>query len=76
MKIVIDDNAEVTMLTTEGIDLTELGHVRVARASTVEFSEREQQWIVYLPDGMPIFADKSRAKCLAFEREYLEERMG
>lgn len=66
-----------TCLHTDAIPLAELGQLQVRRASTIEFNAHSQQWEVRL-EADPcrvMFADPSRERCLAWERDYFNERL-
>ncbi len=59
----------VEALYTEAIDLSKLGRLSVQRASTIEYDEKGQRWVVVV-GAEEIFADPSRQKCLEVEHEY------
>ena len=62
-------------LHTDLIPLQELGRLSVRRASTVEFCETIQEWVVMLPNDnyAILFHDKSRQSCLDWESENAAE---
>ena len=60
----------VRSLYSELIDLTELGPLRVERASSLEFNQKKQKWEVREPDGKLLFSHTSRAICLAWEHHH------
>ena len=51
-------------LYTEAIDLTLVGHLRIARASTIEFDNPAQLWRVFDRRGRCIHSAVSRTECL------------
>lgn len=61
-------------LYTEVIDLSVLGALAVARATNIIFDNASQEWTVQDIDGNALFSDGSRAECLEWEREHLEQR--
>lgn len=67
-----DPSGKVDCLYTEAINLRELGHLVVVRASSIEFNPSNQQWEVRaVGDGMLLHSDASRDTCLRWERENL-----
>jgi len=61
-------------LYTETIDLTRLGRLRIERATTVEFDNRQQIWRVKDRKGFALFTSPSRETCLAWERQYFNAK--
>lgn len=61
-------------LYTEAIDLSRIGELHVARATSIEFDNRTQHWRVRDLDGSALFSNPARQKCLAWERRHLDER--
>lgn len=63
-------------LHTERVNLEHLGHLRVKRASRVEFDNVSQRWRVFAGDdgGRPVFSHPSRQVCLEWERAWLQQR--
>jgi len=57
-------------LYTEAIDLTLVGQLRIARASTIEFDNAAQLWRVFDRRGRCIHSAVSRTKCLEWEQEF------
>ena len=68
----IDKSAQVHCFYTETIDLTQIGRLEVRRASTVEFSDTNQQWEVRDSAGLLLYSHPSRATCLAWEQQHLQ----
>lgn len=67
-----DPQGGVGCLYTEAIDLRSLGRLHVVRATGIDFDPREQRWEVRdATSGKLLFADPSRATCLAWERTEL-----
>lgn len=69
----IRPNGTIEGINPDGFPLQVLGEMGVQRASTLEFDNKRQKWIVRLPDGTEKFAHPVRAKALAWERKYFEE---
>ena len=61
-------------LYTETIPLHTLGRLRVQRASTIEFDDAAQQWVVRDLVGGHLFHHASRQQCLDWEREFFNNR--
>ena len=57
-------------LYTEAIPLNALGRLRVKRASTIEFDDASQEWVVRSPEGARLYQSPSRQQCLDWERGY------
>ena len=57
-------------LYTEAISLCALGRLRVKRASTIEFDDASQEWVVRSPEGARLYQSPSRQQCLDWERGY------
>ena len=57
-------------LYTEAIPLHTLGRLSVQRASTIEFDDASQQWVVRDLVGGHLFHHPSRQQCLDWERGY------
>lgn len=57
-------------LYSEAIDLSSIGPLHIARASTIEFNWAIQQWEVRNPEGQLLFQNRSRSVCLAWEHQY------
>lgn len=50
-KIVIDPDGNVRTLYTDMVNLREFGTLKIARASNIEWHEREQGWTVQFSDS-------------------------
>ena len=61
-------------LYTEAIPLRELGRLSIRRASTIEFDDAAQQWVVRSPSGTELFRDPARQRCLDWERDFFNNR--
>ena len=57
-------------LYTEALDLSSIGPLKIARASSIEFNQADQQWEVRSPEGQLLFQSRSRSVCLAWEHQY------
>jgi hypothetical protein len=60
---------------TELIDLSKLGHLRVRRATRIEFDDGKQAWRVKDRNGFALFTAPSRRQCLAWERQYFNSKI-
>jgi len=69
----IDEQGTLRCLYSEVIDLSELGRLRIERASHIEFDEVDQQWQVRLPDGKHVYSNSSREACLDWERRFFNQ---
>ena len=61
-------------LYSEIIDLSGIGPLSMRRATTIEFDDAIQRWIVRSLDGVRLFDNPSRQVCLDWEREHLEQQ--
>jgi hypothetical protein len=83
MSIVMDiaPDGTVNTLYTEAIKLESLGPLKIERASTIEFNDQTQEWEVRFinkdsRDTKAVyFSHKSRAACLQWEIEQLNEKL-
>ena len=57
-------------LFTEAIPLHLLGRLSIRRASTIEFDDAAQNWVVRSPEGVQLYQSPSRQQCLDWERGY------
>ncbi len=57
-------------LYTEAIPLNALGRLSIRRASSIEYDEETQQWVVRDPSGHLLYQTPSRQQCLDWERNY------
>ncbi len=60
-------------LYTETIDLSLIGRLSVARATTIEYDNPTQYWRVKVA-GQTLFNSPSRQACLDWERQYLQQQ--
>ena len=78
MRIVIQFDSEGTgrCLYTEAVPMANIGRLSVERASAVEFNGASQEWeVVIAGDTAPSFSHPSRAKCLEWEIETLQQSL-
>lgn len=61
-------------LYTEAIPLQELGRLSIRRATTIEFDDAIQQWVVRDPAGSELFHAPGRQQCLDWERDFFNNR--
>ncbi len=57
-------------LYTEAIPLHVLGRLSIQRASTIEFDDAVQEWVVRSPAGKKLYQSPSRQQCLDWERDH------
>lgn len=74
IKIFLRDGI-ITGLYDDTIPLMNLGTLSVKRASTIEFDNACQKWVVALPNGKEIFSHPLREECLFFEKQFFENLM-
>ena len=68
-----DQRGGINCLYTEAIDLRVLGRLDVVRATEIAFNPEDQRWEVRdAAFGKLLFADPSRAACLAWEQSNLQ----
>ena len=68
-----DQRGGIDCLYTEAINLRVLGRLDVVRATEIAFDPEDQRWEVRdAAFGKLLFADPSRAACLAWERSNLQ----
>lgn len=71
------DGLEVVGLYSDDFPWSDIGEIKVSRASDVFFDHSSKRWkIKLLPDGdiLPLHFEK-RKEAIAFEREFLEARL-
>ena len=61
-------------LYTDVIPLCALGRLSVQRASTIEFDDASQQWVVRSRESTELYQSPSRQQCLDWEREFFNNR--
>lgn len=61
-------------LHTESISLHTLGRLSIRRASTIEFDDAGQEWVVRSPSGTELFRHPIRQRCLEWERIFFNNR--
>ena len=61
-------------LYTETIPLHALGRLRIQRASTIEFDDSIQKWVVRSPENAELYQSPSRQQCLDWERDFFNNR--
>lgn len=66
-------DGDVTGLYTEAIPLTEIGSLRITRATSIEFNNNNQLWELKDTEGKVLFENQSRAVCLAWEQEHFNQ---
>ena len=67
--LTIYPQGSITGLYTELIELSQLGHLEITRATNIEFNPTTQQWDVSDAGGAVLFSDASRSHCLAWEHQ-------
>ncbi len=72
VELVVDAVRDVRCIDDEGVDLRELGTLRITRASHVEPDDAGNWWADTGPSGGPELGPfKSRSEALVAEREWL-----
>jgi len=71
--LTFENDGTAHTLRTDAFPLTELGNLRVRRASWIDWNEHTQRWEVRVDPHAddPVFSDPSREACLAWEHEHL-----
>ncbi len=72
--LTFNPNGTAEGLYTEAIPLHALGRLGIRRASTIEFDDANQQWVVRSPEGAELYQSPSRQRCLDWEREFFNNR--
>lgn len=70
--IIFTPDGNARCLYTEAIDLAGIGRLSMRRATTIEYDNVRQHWVVRNPDGIELFSNPSRQTCLGWERTHLE----
>ena len=61
-------------LYTEVIPLQSIGRLHITRATTIEFDDGQQLWVVCDPSGLALFHAPARQECLDWEREHFNQK--
>lgn len=70
----VDTDGAMECLWTDDLPLAEFGDLTVKRASTIEFDDMTQLWVVWI-DGEDVYESPSRARCLEWEHEYINRQL-
>jgi len=65
--LTFDPDGKVRGLYTEAIPLQSLGRLKITRATSIEFDDGYQCWVVRDEAGEILFQDPSREVCLDWE---------
>ena len=57
-------------LYTEAVDLSTIGPLQIARATSIEFNHGSQEWEVRGLEGELLFSNHSRNVCLDWEQQH------
>ena len=68
--ITFDPHGTGHCLYTAAVDLSTIGPLQIARASTIEFNQQAQHWEVRDPEGKLLHHNQSCAVCMAWEHQY------
>jgi hypothetical protein len=60
-------------LYTDAIELTAIGPLTIERATVIEFNHTAQRWEVHGNRGDFLYANVSRANCLAWEHQQFNQ---
>ena len=71
--LTFEPDGKVQGLYTELIPLQSLGRLHITRATTIEFEDDRQCWVVRDPDGTELFFHPNRQACLDWERAYFNQ---
>ena len=71
-EIIFQTDGTGRCLYTEAIDLSALGRLAIARATTIELDAAAQRWVVRTPEGVERFRHARREACVAWEHAALE----
>ena len=74
MTLIFTPDGNGRCLYSEIIDLSGIGPLSMRRATTIEFDDALQRWVVRSLDGVKLFDNPSRQVCLDWEREHLEQQ--
>ena len=62
-----------TCFYTEAIDLNQIGHLEITRATTIEFNDAMQVWEVKSNEGEILFENASRSSCVHWEQYHFNQ---
>ncbi len=71
-QIILAPDGTAQCLWTEAVPLQELGRLEIHRASTIEFGNAGQHWVVRDQNGRIRFFARSRSACLEWEQQNLQ----
>ena len=72
--LIVTPDGNCELLHTEVIDLASLGQLDVLRATDIVFDNQTQEWVVKDTAGAEFYRNKSRERCLVWERGYISRR--
>lgn len=72
--LTFEPDGRVHGLYTEVIPLHDLGRLSIQRATSIEFDNARQHWVVRDLSGVAIFHAPSRQQCLDWERAYFNQK--
>jgi hypothetical protein len=76
MELVVDTGGDIRCIYDEGIDLREIGTLKITRASHVEPDAAGYWWADMGPSGGPVLGPfRSRSEALGAERGWLVARL-
>lgn len=70
--ITFQSDGTARCLWTDAVPLQALGRLEVRRASTIEFDNARQHWVVRDRQRRTRFFARSRAACLEWEQQHLQ----
>ena len=72
--LTFDTDGKAHGLYTEAIPLHTLGRLSIRRATTIEFDDASQCWVVRDLMGGHLFHHPSRQLCLDWERDFINQQ--